>query len=255
MEVHRRRAIIIALLCVVALCFLDGCSSLGNGESAIPISDYLFQVEGSVRDMHNMLVEYSLIRRDGGDIDPELRFEMLSSMPEGSGGSTVSYARSEDGKTLQIEERWSTGKIQKNDAYSVTIKNLVRGKDEPQMIAQETRTLTFNAGATDGIINVLRRPISIETTDCGTIHVSEIQLSPIGLHIKMKIPNVVFPEINTYFSVALVKNNGEQIEIQDGKNLSFKNAAGYCDALFYEKIAPLEVCSIVICGNAVPVNG
>ena len=215
---------------------------------------YLFSVEDSVRDGHNMIVHYSVARRDGGDIDPELHFEALSSMPDGSGSSTLSYVRSEDGKKLQIEERWSNAQIQEKDVYSVTLNDLVCGWDEAQVVADGSWTISFRTRVIDGIIDALRRPVRLETVDCGTIRVSEIQLSPIGLHIKMRIPDAGIPEINAGLSVMLIKSNGEGVEIQDDKNLSLRNAEVSLNATFCEEIIPSDVCAVVLCGQAIPIE-
>lgn len=248
----------IAVLAVIVLCGLVTSACAAQRSFALSTVDiaegYLFTVEDSVRDGHNMIVHYSVARRDGGDIDPELHFEALSSMPDGSGGSTLSYVRSEDGKKLQIEERWSNAQIQKKDVYSVTLNDLVCGWDEPQAVADGSWTISFRTRVIDGVIDALRRPVRLETVDCGMIRVSEIQLSPIGLHIKMRIPDADIPEINAGLSVMLIKSNGEGVDIQDDKNLSLKNAEASLNATFCEEIIPSDVCAVVLCGQAIPIE-
>ena len=248
----------IALLAVIVLCSLtiSACAARENyAPAAVAIADdYLFSVEDSVRDEHNMIVRYSLARRDGGDIDPELHFEALSSMPDGSGGSTLSYVRSEDGKKLQIEERWSNAQIQDKDVYSVMINDLVCGWDEPQVIADGSRTISFRTEVVDGMIDALRKPVRLETVDCGTIWVSEVQFSPIGLHVNMRIPGADISRINDDLSVMLIKSNGEGIEIQDDKNLSIKNAEASLNATLCEEITPSDVRAVVLCGQVIPIE-
>ena len=248
----------IALLAVIVLCGLtiSACAARENyAPAAVAIADdYLLSVEDSVRDGHNMIVHYSLVRRDGGDIDPALRFEALSSMPDGSGGSTLSYVRSEDGKKLQIEERWSNAQIQDKDVYSVMINDLVCGWDEPQVIADGSRTISFRTEVVDGMIDALRKSVRLETVDCGTIWVSEVQLSPIGLHIKMRIPDADISRINDNLSVMLIKSNGEGVEIQDDKSLFLKNAEASLNATLCEEIIPSDVRAVVLCGQVIPIE-
>lgn len=252
-----------AIVLSVLFCFA-GCQLLhahiGAHSAALTISDYVLRIVSATGDRHNMNIRYSLQHKNGSPIDPETHFESLSSMPRQNAGGHVSYSVSDDGTCIWIDEQWSSASSQKEGQhYTLTLKNLVLGQEQSGDDIQGEWTMAFQADLVDEIIELLHDKINNDTAK-QPFQLSSIQLSPVGLHIEMLVPDADIQKMADGFSITIVSRDGRIISLPD-RTQSINGAkqrdgcySASCQLSFPEAMALSNIRDVVICGQAISVN-
>lgn len=252
-----------AIVLSVLFCFA-GCQMLhadiNTNSAALTISDYVLRIVSATGDRHNMNIRYSLQKKNGSPIDPETHFETLSSMPRQNAGGHVSYSVSDDGTCIWIDEQWSSASSQKEgQPYTLTLKNLILGQEQSGGVVQGEWTMAFQADLVDETIELLHDKINIDTAK-QPFQLSSIQLSPVGLHIEMLVPDADIQKIADDFSITIVSRDGKVVSLPDmtqsinGAKRKDGCYSASCQLSFPEAMALSSIRDVVICGQAISVN-
>lgn len=252
-----------AIVLSVLFCFA-GCQMLhadiNTNYAVLTISDYVLRIVSATGDRHNMNIRYSLQHKNGSPIDPETHFETLSSMPRQSAGGHVSYSVSDDGTCIWIDEQWSSASSQKEGQhYTLSLKNLVLGQDQSGDAIQGEWTMAFQADLVDKTIELLPEKINVETAK-QPFQLSSIQLSPVGLHIEMLVPDADIQKMADGFFITIVSRDGKVVSLPDmaqsvnGAKRKDGCYSASCQLSFPETMALSNIRDVVICGQAISVN-
>lgn len=242
---------------LVAILIFDGCynaeKSFLNAANVIDIGDYVFCVEEALGDQYNMRVQYSLKRKDGADIDPETKFEsIITSGRRKNLGGTITYTLSEDRKAIWIEEfRSSSQKLERNDIYTITIKNLIFGEDSQNDRIDGEWSTTFKAQINEDHIELITDEVEIHTLEEDSYYLlSSVQISSMGIHLEMKIPENNIDDFAKFCNVSLILEDGNVAELDLHQSIRGKNAPfdATAEAVFMEVIEPDEIYAIDVCG-------
>lgn len=245
---------------LLILLFVQGChnpaASPPDMTGKINIGDYVFRIEEAVADQYNARIRGSLRRADGAKIAPDARFESLEVGDNGSSsGGTVKYRLSDDGKTIWIDIAQSgSGKL--DDVCTVILRNLTFGEDsalEPVNGKWETSYRIQTEEETELSANDLK----LQTAgNSGCYQLSSVQISPIGVHMEMEIPQNDIVDFANQFEAHLLLNDGTVIGLEFhhsiyGKKAPFQATA---EAVFREPIKPGELYALVVCGQEIPIR-
>lgn len=223
------------------------------------IDDYIFCVEDAIGDQHNVRVRYSLKRKDGEKIEPTTEFESLKSS-DGfrSFGGSVQYILSEDGKNIWIEEDQSSAQKYSNQSiYTVTLENLRFGEDSNLETIEGTWTVPYRIQIDEVYKELILHDLKIQFSKDETYFckLTSIQLSSLGIHMKMKLPDNNIDMLADNFKASLVMKNGSVIELElhhsirgNGRNNLF-DASG--ETIFDEPVELEEVYAIIVCGQEI----
>lgn len=255
----------IQILCILicACFFLCSCqtSTVNQSDvlSKLNIGEYVFCVEQAFGDRHNIKVLYSLKRQDGSTIDPEVRFDSLISDAGVSFGGGVHYNLSDDGKIMWIEEEQSSGQEYKNGRLcSVTLKDLLLGEKNDLGTIDGIWSVSYRLQIDEEYTELLDHNIQITINEHDNYYyeLSSIQLSALGIHMDMLIPDYDVHTLTECFSVDLIMKDGAVIDLELHHSIRGKQAPFFAtgETMFKTAVALNEIHSIVICGQPVFIN-
>lgn len=249
-----------ALLVTIFLC---GCSVVNSDMYAINdtvcIDNYIFCVEEAVGDRYNVRVRYSLKRQDGSEIDPEVHFGLLRS-DDGlrSVGGNVQYSLSDDKKTIWIEEeRSSSRKFDGNAIHTVTLEKLLFGEGSTLKPIEGKWSATYRVQIHEDYTELLADELKVRALDEKNYYlISSIQISQMGVHMEMKIPNNNINEFADSFEANLILQDGAIIELELHHSIRGKNAPFYAtgETMFGKSIKLDELYAIVVCGQEILIS-
>ena len=222
----------------------------------INIGDYVFCIEEAVADQYNVRIRCSLRRGDGAKIAPDAQFESFKVGDNGSSsGGTVKYTLSDDGKIIWIDIAQSgSGKL--DDVCTVTLRNLTFGEDGALKPVNGEWETSYRM-QTEEEIELSADDLKSQTADnSGSYQLSSVQISKVGVHMEMKIPQNDIVNFANQFEAHLLLNDGTVIELElhhsiHGKKAPFQATA---EAVFGEPIKLDELYAIVVCGREIPIR-
>lgn len=252
-----------------ALLVFSGCQRVSGqtDPASMTIGDYQFRVEETTGDPYNVSILYSLTRLDGETLDDGTHFEDLHSTVSdrsAGGGGYVQYSMSPDGKTLWIEEQWSSANSQPDSVSCVvTLENLVLGAQPNADTVEGVWELSFQVSRTEEAVNVLKRELEVPDTgmENGAYQLQRILLSPVGIHIEMDVPEscVATGAVQSNFTVSILLQDGSLLEALDPHiSMTRRNEDSVYQAtwetMFESSIEPETVSSLFICNTSIPVS-
>lgn len=250
----------ILAIVLITLFFTLGChnpaASPPDMTGTIHIGDYVFCVEEAVADRYNTRVQYSMRREDGAKIAPEAHFESIVVGDNGQGsGESVAYTLSDDEKTIWIDvARSSSGRS--GDIHTVTLQNLTFGEDSALESVEGEWETSYRIQTVDET-ELLVDELKLQTADnSGCYQLSSVQISPVGVHMELKIPQNDISNFANQFKAHLLFDDGAIVGLEfhhsiRGKKTPFQATA---EAVFRKPIKPDELCAIVVCGQEIPVR-
>lgn len=259
----KRRLCTSSLLCLILLIISCGWLVMKNRplplEQIVYIGDYVFSVEEAIGDQHNVRVRYSLKRADGKKIEPTAEFDSLhSSDGFRSLGGSLQYSLSEDGKTIWIEEEQSSAqKYSSQSIFTVTLENLRFEENINLETIEGTWAASFRIQVDEAFKELIQHDlkISFPKDEAYFCKLTSIQLSPLGVHMEMKLPDNNIDRLADNFKASLVMKNGSVIELGlhhsirgNGRNNLF-DASG--ETIFDEPVKLDEVHAINVCGQEI----
>lgn len=226
----------------------------------VDIDEYVFCVEEAVGDSYNVRILYSLKRRDGGEINPQIRFGSLQT----DGGlrslaGSVMYRVDEDKKTIWIEEEQSSYQ-QYNDQtiHTVVLENLTFGESDSLEPIEGTWYASYKIQIDQDHIELIDDPVKIQDSQDKDYYyrLSDIQISNRGIYMEMKIPDNDIYYFADHFQSYLVMKNGETIDLDlhlsiRGKRAPFK---AYATAGLDEMFELDDLYCVVVCGHEILVG-
>lgn len=259
--------IILCSLCILlflAVCIwmaFAPCKS-ASLSSQIDIGEYLFSVEEAIGDRYNVRVTYSVKRHDNNNIEPTLRFaSLLTDDFSRSGGASVEYKLSNDQKTMWIiEEHSSSQKFSSEATYTVTLNDLTFGENTKLETVKGTWSASYKIRITEKFNELLNRNVTISIPHDQEYKclISSIQMSKLGIHIEMTVPDSDISNLAGHFTVAIVLRDDTIIELPDlhhsiRSNKWSNDYYASCETIFSTPLALDEVSHLVICGEKIPV--
>lgn len=236
------------------------------------VGDYTLTADAVIGDRYNLAIVYSLTRTDGGDVDPWLRFDGTGdTWGFGSGGGSLSYKPSSDGKTLHIIQDWTSQhppRLFLKRKASMVFTDLERwdpdrGQGTP--VAQGEWALNFTIRYEDSTIKLPVRGRTVTDAGGREYQLKKVLLSPIGLHIDMEAPNPfyggvidngpLFPD----FRVSALLEDGTVVEFEDhnaGGSASDdrRTMDGDWGTMFKVPIPIEDIRALNICGTLIEVE-
>ena len=223
----------------------------------VSIEEYTFCVEEAVGDSYNVRVLYSLKRRDGEEINPQIQFGSLKS----SDGlrtlaGSVEYRLSEDRKTIWIEERQSSSqKYDSETIHTVTLKDLTFGENNPFEPIEGTWEASYRIQINEGHTELIDNNVKIQNSENKNYYyqVSSIQLSDMGIHMEMKIPDNDITYLSDHFEAYLAMEDGSIIDLDLHLSIRGKKAPfeAYAGAVVDEEFVLGELYAVVVCGHEI----
>ena len=245
---------------LLILFFTQGCHSPAASPpdmtGKINIGDYVFCIEEAVADQYNARIRCSLRRGDGAKIAPDARFESFEVNDNGSSsGGTVKYTLSDDGKIIWIDIAQS-GSGRLDDVCTVTLRNLTFGEDGALKPVNGKWETSYRM-QTEEETELSADDLKLQTADnSGSYQLSSVQISKVGVHMEMKIPQNDIVDFANQVEAHLFLNDGTVIELElhhsiRGKKAPFQATA---EAVFGEPIKLDELYAIVVCGREIPIR-
>lgn len=233
----------------------DESSKSPNLYPSIDIEEYIFSVEEAVGDRYNIRVRYSLRRQDGKKIDPQIEFgDLDSSDGLRSVGTSIEYSLSEDGKTIWIVEECSSSDIYDNSSiHTVTLRDLIFSGREPM---QGEWTAKFRVTIDEEYKELCEDEVKIQIPESDGYYyeLTSIQISEMGIHMEMKVPNN--SEFIEWFDAYIVLKDGSIVDLE--MHHSIHGTKGpFCataETMFEDVIEFDELYSLVICDQEIPVR-
>lgn len=236
--------------------------------ASVTVGDYTLTADAVIGDRYNIAIVYSLTHVDGQVLPEGLRFDDgLGGFAGGSGGGSLSYSLSDDGKTLFITEQWtSTGRlfwIRRN--VTRRFRNLViwkKGQEEEPLVQEGIWELKFTVRYRDTTKKVSVKNISVTGEDGSEYTIQKMEVSPVGLHIKMVGTPVrahdYSMEMYRGFTVQLHLRDGRYVKVEDGNlggggNLEKGKFKWRYGAMFEVPMELEEIRAVVVCGTEIPV--
>lgn len=252
----KHRLFLLVLLVFVLLC---GCAAdwdVQAVDSTVDIGDYVFCVEEATGDRYNVRVSYSIKRRDGGDINPNIRFGLLTS-DDGlrSAGGTIRYSLSDDKKTIWIvQEQSSSQKFDCDTVHTVVLEDLIFGEDSVTESVEGKWSATYKIQINDDYTELITDELKIQILDGNTEYLlSSVQLSTMGIHMEMEVPNNGKDDFIDHFDAYLIRQDGKCIELEFHHSIR-RGKTHYhatAEAMFKEIIEKDDLYAIVICGQEI----
>lgn len=224
----------------------------------INIGEYVFHVEEALSDGYNTRVRYSLRRQDNCKMVP-MRFNSLCSHNElNTHGGNVQYCLSADGRTVWIEEMWSSAQKAKHNAiHTVVLNNLTFGDESDSETVEGTWVASYEVQTIADYIQppVKGMQIQLSGGDSYSLQLRNVQISDVGIHVKMETPDYDITNLANHFQAHLVMKDGTVTELEfqhsiHGKKAPFIATGG---AVFHKAIALTQIYALVICGKEIPI--
>ena len=191
-------------------CHAELCTELLIPETTI--GEYILRVESAQGDLHNVRILYSITRQDGANINPTARFSSFTVHDtKRSFGGGIRYFPSEDGKSIQIEEtRSSSQTYDSKETHTVTFENLIFDKDSGSDPIIGNWQVSFKIQVEEEYIDLLETVTMIQPSEVENLNyqLSSIQLSSMGIHIKMSLPDNDINRLTNTFKTSLLFKNG-----------------------------------------------
>lgn len=238
--------------------------------ASVTVGDYTLTADAVIGDRYNIAIVYSLTHVDGKMLPEGLRFDKWSDsgLRGGSGGGSMSHSLSGDGKTLFITEQWTSTERLFRIRRNVTkrFENLViwkKGQEEEPLVQEGVWELKFTVRYRDTTKTVPVKNISVTGGDGAEYTIQKMELSPVGLHLKM----VGTPVRNDERSLEMYKGFTVQLHLRDGRYMEVKDGnlggGGKLEkgkfkwrygAMFDTPVTLEEIQSVVVCGTEIPVE-
>ena len=251
------------LLLSLVLCSCHVSEKNAPPHSKIVIGEYIFSVEEAKGDQHNVRIIYSLVRQDGENIDPEAHFEwLLTDDFHRSASSGIEYQLSDDGKTIWvIEEQSSAQKYDSDTLYTVNLENLMFGDDSNHETIEGSWAVSYKIKIDEEYTEVLHERLKIQFPEDKSYYCElySIQISSMGIHIEMKVPDSDVVRLSEKFTCALMFADGTIVELEERRH-SVRSSQwkdlynAYCEKLFDEQINLDNVCAVIVCGQEIYVT-
>lgn len=253
----KSKALGLCVLLILSL-FLGACQQKNKPSTeTVYIDDYVLCVEEAIGDRYNVRIRYSLKRQDGADIDPDAQFDSITNhdLKRSTGGS-IRYSLSDNGKIIWIEEvRSSSSKYDSREVHTVTFENLSFGEKSGHKPIEGTWDVSFKIQINEEYIELLDSDLKIQSFENGTYfcQLSSIQISSMGIHMEMKIPDNDIHNLVNNFKAELILENGSTIELElhhsiRGKENPF-DASG--ETMFERPVELDEVYALIACGQEI----
>lgn len=241
-------------------------------DASTTANGYTLTADAVIRDRYNIVVVYTLTRDDGQPIPESVHFDQYSNSLYrfSSGGGSMSMYRDDEMPENQVKfvEQWtSTGRLLFFRNAHVAFEDLEVWDAESgtsSLLAEGTWELNFTVRYRDTTVSVPVDDLEVAGTDGITYQIRKILLSPLGLHMDLKILNIqdlqaFFSQRRSDFTVSLLLEDGSELELGNtnfGSSGSEGETTGKGDyGAFFDQPIPLEEISVlVICGTEVPVN-
>lgn len=263
----RRPALYIFLLFLFLVSTFLFISSYSRGNEVLSVNpnlyigDYIFCVEEAIGDRYNVRIRYSLKRQDGGLIEPTVRFESLHSndyLFRTYGGSSQ-YDLSEDGKTIWIvEDQSSSQTYDSKSLHTVVLENLKFGENSNLKPLKGTWSATFRIQIDESYRELLQHDLEVPISDSKNIYaqISTVQLSTMGIHMEMRLPNNDISNLANDFTVFLLLKNGSVIELELNHSIHGKRSpfSASSTGIFKESLVLDEIKSVIVCGLEIPLS-
>ena len=246
--------------------------------ASVEIGAYQLTAEAVIGDRYHVAIVYALTRQDGGVVPEGLGFsDWQMYHPFGSGGGSLSYQRSEDGKAIHIIEEY-TGNgwpswiypLFFNRKVTVEFGDLVQDlgtEQEKRMVLEGEWSLSFTLRYRDTTQKIHFRPMEVTDREGNSYILIKGYVSPIGIHLDLTSPNLwkdysanesilvqAFCE-----SVYLVLKDGSQIPLENWNfNASAKESEDTADANYgamFSMPIPLDSMeALIICDVTIPLE-
>lgn len=232
------------------------------------VGDYKLSADAIVGDKYNFAIVYSLVRTDGQPLVENLCFEDYSNTYRaGSGGGVLSHTLSEDGVTLHIVDRWTSGNMFLKRNAKVSFNNLVQYSEEDQEyypIQEGCWELQFVIRYEDTTKEIPVKPFTITDENGAQYEIKNIEISPVGIHFDMTAPNnyhedEVIPPPYQHFTLSVELTDGTIIPVEDwfmGSHGNTNDSILEADfsALFDTPIPLEDIKNLIICDTVLPVK-
>lgn len=250
-------------LCMILLLstVLKACQGTFNPSiEKVYINDYVLCVDEAIGDQYNVRIRYSLKRQDGANIDPTTHFNSITNCDlKRSFGGGVQYSLSSDEKTIWIEEEMSSfQKYNSNELHTVSFENLTFGYGDNLRTIEGAWSVSFRLKINRSYKELLQHELTVPVSkdDGFYAQVSTIQLSALGIHMEMKLPDNDINRLANGFNTFLLLKNGSLIEVELHHSIRGKESPFFAsgEGMFKKSLNPDEVSAIIVCGLEIPVN-
>lgn len=230
------------------------------------VGDYVLTAEAVIGDKYNLAIVYSLTKQNGEVLEDDLAFSTYSNSLHRNGGASYSRVFSEDKTKLSIVEKWTgTDDLMWRRKASVSFSDLIvkDPMDGTRMrtVQEGTWDLQFTLRYEDTSKEVEIKPFSAVDTDGISYQIEKILISPVGIHIDMRVPNLYLDGEGeepyfTKFTVSLVLKSGEMVTVknnslrQHGDLKALSLDASY-SALFETPIDISDIQELIVCDTTI----
>lgn len=233
------------------------------------VGDYTLSADAVIGDRYNIAIVYSLTRTDGGKIPEGACFDGFSDWKRGGGGGGyIEHKRSQDGKTLQVIQQWtSKNRLFLFDRkFSVVFEDLVIwGEDgEKTLLAEGEWALSFTIRYEDTTVKLPVKNKKVAGGNGMVYEIERILLSPLGIHVDMTIPNpgtlgLGIMDLATDLTVSILLSDGTEVKMESANkgysgSEDSKTYSAYFGDMFPEPIPMEQIVGIRICDTVAPVE-
>ena len=250
-------------LCAVLLLFtaMGACQRTFNPTlEKVYINDYVLCVDEAIGDQYNVRIRYSLKRQDGAKIDPTTHFKSITNCDlKRSFGGVIQYSLSDDEKTIWIEEEMSSfQKYDSDELHTASFENLTFGYGDNLSTIEGIWSVSFKTKITESYTELLQHELTVPISEAEGVYaqVSTIQLSTLGIHMEMKLPDNDINRLANGFTASLLMKNGSLIEVELHHSIRGKGSPFFAsgEGMFKKPMNLEDVGAIIICGMEIPVN-
>lgn len=234
------------------------------------VGDYKLSADAVIGDKYNFAIVYSLTRTDGELLEDGLCFDNYYNsirFENGSGGGILSHTLSNDKKTLQIVDQWTSRNMFLNRNAQVSFDCLMRYSEEDQEyhpVQEGNWELQFVIRYEDSMEEILVKPFKVTDKNGNQYEIEKIEISPIGIHFDMATPNnyredeIISPTFEN-FTLSVVLTDDTIIPINDrniGSHGNLNDTVLEADfGALFETPIPLEnIKALVICDTMIPIK-
>lgn len=241
-------------------------------DASTTVNGYTLTADAVIGDRCNIVVVYTLTRDDGQPIPESVHFDQYSNSLYrfSSGGGSMSIYRDDETPENQVKfvEQWtSSGRLLFFRNAHVVFEDLEVWDAESStssLLAAGTWELSFTVRYRDTTVKVPADDLEVAGVDGITYQIRKILLSPLGLHMDLKILNIqdlqaFFSQHRSDFTVSLLLEDGSELELGNtnfGSSGSEGETTGKGDyGAFFDQPIPLDqISALVINGVSVPVD-
>lgn len=240
---------------------LEACQGTFNPSlEKVHINDYVLCVDEAIGDQYNVRIRYSLKRQDGANIDPTAHFKSITNCDlKRSFGGGIQYSLSDDEKTIWIEEEMSSfQKYDSDELHTASFENLSFGCGDNLSTIEGTWSVSFKIIITESYEELLQHELTVPISEDEGFYaqVSTIQLSALGIHMELKLPDNDIDRLTKGFNTFLLLKNGSLIEMELHHSIRGERSPFFasCEGMFKEPLVLDEVKAIIVCGLEISAN-